>query len=108
MGNESLAFLKKIIKSYRKRLLFTLHAVKQMDLPERLITSKEVRSVIEQKEVLEYYLDDPRGASCLMRGKTDQNRIIHVLCSPKIEALVIVTAYVPYPEEWKENFRVRR
>jgi hypothetical protein len=100
-------FLGKIIKAAKKRILFTLHAVNQMNLPERLISKEEVREVIGQKEIIEFYSEDPRGTSCLMWGRTKQNRIIHVLCSPKKGYLLIITAYIPYPNEWKENFKVR-
>ena len=98
----------KVLKNYKKRLLFTLHAVKQMNLPERLISKDEIRAVIAQKEIIEYYPNDERGASCLLAGETKENRTIHVLCSPKRGYLLIITAYVPFPEEWQANFRIRR
>jgi hypothetical protein len=33
---------------------------------------------------------------------------IHVLCSPKVEFLAIITAYLPDKDEWEDDFRVRR
>lgn len=99
---------KQIIKSYRKKLLFTLHATNQMNLPERMITPKEIREVIEQRKIIESYPDDPRGASYLLWGRTRQNRVLHVLCSPKESYLLIITAYIPFPDEWKNNLKERR
>ena len=73
-----------------------------------MISSVEVQMVIEQGEIIEHYPDDPRGHSCLMLGFGENVRPIHVLCSPKVEFLAIITAYLPDKDEWEDDFRVRR
>ncbi len=73
-----------------------------------MISSVEVQMVIEQGEIIEHYPDDPRGHSCLMLGFGENGRPIHVLCSPKVEFLAIITAYLPDKDEWEDDFRVRR
>jgi len=108
MKQDAKHFLGKVLRSYNKRLLFTLHAVNQMNLPERLITKDEIREVITQKEIIEYCPDDSRGSSRLMVGKTKAKRVIHVLCASKRGFLLIITAYIPFPDEWQENSRIRR
>jgi hypothetical protein len=73
-----------------------------------MISNAEVQMVIEQGEIIEHYPDDPRGHSCLMLGFGENGRPIHVLCSPKVEFLAIITAYLPDKDEWEDDFRVRR
>ena len=91
----------------RKRLLFTAHAVQQMTRPERMITHEEVRGAAEHGEVIEDYPEDPRGRSCLILAQGASRRPVHVVCSPRDEYLVVVTAYLPDPGEWSPDFRRR-
>ena len=97
-----------IRKGAAQRILFSQHAVRQMARPDRLISTTEIRMVLEQGEVIEHYPEDRRGYSCLILGKGTGDRPVHVLCSPKDEYLAIITAYVPTEEEWTDNFRVRK
>jgi hypothetical protein len=90
-----------------KRLLFLPHAIRQMSRPDRLITTSEIRSVIEHGEIIEDYPEDVRGHSCLMLGYGEDSRAIHVVCSPKDEYLAIITTYLPDEDEWSDDFRVR-
>ncbi len=92
----------------QKRLLFLPHAIRQMSRPQRMISTDEVEIVVTQGELLEDYPSDPRGHSCLMLGLGEANRAVHVVCSPKDEYLAIITAYLPDPTQWSEDFRRRR
>jgi hypothetical protein len=103
-----MAILEKIREAAQKRLLFLPHAIRQMSRPERMITSSEVRAVIVRGELIEEYPQDPRGHSCLLLGFGDANRALHVVCSPKDEYLAIITAYLPDPAQWSEDYRRRR
>lgn len=78
-----------------------------MSRPDRLITTSEIRRVIDDGEVIEDYPEDVRGLSCLILGLGDDNRPIHIVCSPKDEYLALITAYLPAEEEWSDDFRVR-
>jgi len=91
-----------------KKVLFMPHAIRQMTRPDRMITTDEVRSVLERGELIEDYQEDPRGHSCLILGYGEQGRPIHVVCSPKEDFIAIITAYVPDLGEWSEDFRTRR
>ena len=91
-----------------KRRLYLPHALRQMARPGRMITTEEVRTVIENGNLIEDYPDDPRGHSCLMLGFGDGGRPIHVVCAPKDEYLAIITAYLPDAQGWADGFRVRR
>jgi hypothetical protein len=90
-----------------KKIIYSFHATVQMNLPERLITTTEIREVISKGTIIEERLDDPRGETFLLSGKTSKKRYIHVVYCPKEECLTIVTAYIPDPNEWRKNFTER-
>jgi Domain of unknown function (DUF4258) len=100
-------FIALVRKAGKKKLLFLPHAVNQMIRPERMITSAEIRAIVEKGEIIEDYPEDQRGHSCLILGFGTEGRPIHVVCSPKNDYLAIITAYLPSADEWNENFRER-
>ena len=97
-----------IVVAARRKILYTQHALDQMNKPERLISRKEVEQVVFQGEIVEDYAEDSRGQSCLMLGKTNIDRFIHVVCAPKTDYLAIITAYPPNKEEWSSDFKKRK
>jgi hypothetical protein len=106
-GSEAELIQSRVRASASQRILYLPHAIRQMSRPDRMITTDEVRNVAERGSVVEAYLDDPRGASCLLLGYGSGNRPIHVVCSPKADFLAIITAYLPSPHEWSDDFKVR-
>ena len=105
--NESNKILDLVRLAGGKRCLYLPHAIRQMSRYDRMITTDEVHSVIETGEIIEDYPEDSRGHSCLMLGKGEKGRPIHIVCSPKDEFLVIITAYIPEPNEWSKDYKVR-
>jgi hypothetical protein len=97
-----------IRKRADQRILFSQHAVAQMSRPERMITPIEIPKVISTGEIIEDYPQDPRGHSCLLLGRGDGDRAIHLVCSPKDDYLAVITAYLPTEEQWRGGFRVRK
>lgn len=91
-----------------KNLLFLPHAIRQMSRPDRMISPSEVKDVVLTGELLEDYSDDPRGRSCLILGHGEGGRPIHVVCAPKPEYAAIITAYLPDPNQWTEDYKRRR
>ena len=79
-----------------------------MSQRDRMITSSDVRAVVQDGFVIEDYPDDPRGHSCLVLGRDSNGRAIHVVCAPKDEYLAIITAYEPDLKQWSDDFRRRR
>ena len=75
--------------------------------PERMISTDEVRAVVESGEIIEDYPEDVRGHSCLMLGSVDSGRPVHVVCTPRDEYLAIISAYLPDPLKWSEDFQKR-
>jgi hypothetical protein len=101
-------FLQIVQTAASNRILFTPHAILQMSRPSRMITPKEIRRVIDSGFIIEDYPEDVRGHSCLMLGHGTTGRAVHVVCSPKLDYLAIITAYIPNREQWSEDFRIRR
>ncbi len=99
--------IKSIRQKARQKILYLPHAIRQMARPERMISPSEIRKVIAQGKIIEDYPDDVRGHSCLLMGKGDIGRTIHIVCSPKEDYLAIITAYIPSLEDWKEGFEER-
>jgi len=76
----TLGFLESARKSAEKKILFLRHAISQMNRPERMISTREIRNVIFNGIIIEEYTSDPRGKSCLILGWGDEERPIHVVC----------------------------
>lgn len=102
------SILERAREAAAKRILFLPHALNQMNTPDRMISTQEVRSIILQGELIEDYPDDVRGHSCLILGYGEQNRALHVVCAPKSDYLAIITAYLPDSGLWEVDKRTRR
>jgi len=76
---------------------FSDHAVKRMI--KRSISRQEVETVISEGEIIEEYPHDKYSPSCLVYGKTETGRDLHIQVSlPPV--VVVITVYEPDPEEW--------
>jgi hypothetical protein len=75
----------------------------------RKIEAEEIEETICKGKIIESYPDDPRGASCLIFGSTNQDRPLHVVCGRLEEdEILIITAYVPDPKEWESDWETRK
>ena len=83
---------------------FSDHAVKNMT--KRLIERSEVENVIIKGEIIEEYFDDKYSPSCLIYGKTQKGRDLHIQVSLP-PTVVIISTYEPDPGEWIDC-RIRR
>ena len=85
---------------------FSKHAVDQSII--RCISVQEVREVLARAELVENYLDDKYGPSCLLFGMTKAGRPLHIQCSyPTRPVIKIITLYEPDSTHWID-FRTRR
>ncbi len=90
------------------RLKFTGHAVKEMIVEELgEITEDEVKQVLRAGEIIEQYPEDRPTPSCLIFGRTEGGRPLHIVCAPVVEeeTLVIITVYEPDPVKWVDYRR---
>ena len=91
-----------------KKIIYTNHALDEMNAEDEMITAAEVRDVIFNGEIIEDYPEDKRGHSFLMFPKPNDKRPIHILCAPKEDYLALITAYIPSLEKWESDFKTRR
>jgi hypothetical protein len=85
---------------------FSKHAVDQSIV--RRITVLEIREAVAAGEIIEDYPDDKYGPSCLVLGRTQAGRPLHIQCSyPSRPLLKIITLYEPDASLWVD-FKVRR
>jgi hypothetical protein len=92
------------------RCRFTEHARKEMEGETRgIITTAEVLDALAGGEIIEEYPNDRPYASCLIVGRTQAGRPLHVVCAPVLgeDKLVIITTYEPEPSRWDPDFRRR-
>ncbi|WP_304068324.1 DUF4258 domain-containing protein [Megamonas hypermegale] len=75
---------------------------------QRKISYKEIKNIIMHGEIIEEYPNDFPYPSCLIFGKTINNRIIHVVVGINNIKLYLITAYEPDPDKWEDNFKKRK
>ena len=73
-----------------------------------MIRASEIQEVIERGEIIEDYPEDTRGHCCLMLGRGESQRPIHIVCTSNEEYLAIITAYLPDELEWTVGFTMRK
>ena len=90
-----------------QNLVFSRHAIQQMFL--RRISKKEVDSVVAYGEVIEENPEDTPFPSYLLLDFVE-GKPIHVVFSydESTDTGYVVTAYIPDPNLWRDNFRSRR
>lgn len=99
--------IEKLREYYRDDLVYvTEHA--SMRYRQRGIRARDVRLAVENGEIIEQYPEDFPFPSCLILGRDEQNRCLHVCMSDEGSSSRIITAYIPDPEKWDEDFKIRR
>ena len=88
-------------------LVFRIHALKRMR--QRHIREEEVRSVVENGEVIEDYPDSFPFPCRLVMGWCG-SRCLHVVVAENIQAqeTIIITTYEPNHLEWEPDLKRRR
>lgn len=93
-------------KQYRPgNFILSLHA--QVKATQRRITSTEMIEAIQNGEIIEDYPDDKYGPSCLILGKTQTGRALHIQVSyPPLGK--VITVYDPDPDKWEADLKTRK
>ena len=84
---------------------FRKHAAERAS--ERGIDPLDARDALMNGVIIEDYLDDPRGHSCLVCGKTEKGKFVHIVCGCLYDILWIITVYEPDPKEWLDPLHRR-
>ena len=84
----------------------TRHVLRR--LVQREISEQEIRQAGAGAIVIEEYPDDKYSPSCLLLGRTDEGKPLHMQVSLADTALVrVITVYDPDPSDWID-FMTRR
>jgi Domain of unknown function (DUF4258) len=86
------------------------HAKNEMELEELgVIYENEVYEAVLMGNIIEYYPTDEPYPSCLIFGRTSQDRPLHIVCAHSTDEglVVVVTVYQPDPELWVDFSRRR-
>ena len=87
-------------------LRWTSHILER--LLQRNISINDVKAVLSNCEIIEQYPNDYPFPSCLVIGHSKDGKIMHVVCGSNGSELWLITAYFPNPNEWSEDFKLRR
>ncbi len=90
-----------------RQLIFRDHATRRM--MQRGIRASEIRSVLEQEEVIEDYPNAFPAPSRLLLGWV-RGRPLHVVAAdhPALPVIFIISVYEPDPNQWEPDFKRRR
>ena len=104
MDEINIEFIRKLCVN--KNMRWTNHVLVRM--LKRNITIPDVENALMTGEIIEQYPNDYPYPSCLLLGLTVNNKYIHVVCGTNALELYLITAYYPDPDEWSEDFRIRK
>ena len=84
------------------------HALERMQ--ERDISRQDVKNCIVQGEIIEDYPDDFPHPSCLIFGRTMDQKVIHVVVSldEDQDTIGIITVYYPSVEKFEKDLKTRK
>ena len=88
-----------------RSLRWTSHILERIF--RRGISTEDVICALTSGEIIEQYPSDYPFPSCLVLGFTKAGKALHIVCGSNGEELWLVTAYIPNPVEWTEDFRQR-
>lgn len=95
--------LRRIRRQFRKRQYrLTDHAEDEMIEEETgRIRLSEIEEALLNGQLLENYPNANRGPCCLVYGRTQRGRPLHVVCTTSREVLFIITVYEPTLPTWE-------
>ena len=92
----------------QRQVIYTQHARIEMENEAfGEIREHEVVECVEDGKIIEEYPSDDPYPSCLIYGRTQTKRPLHVVCaySEEDHLTIIITVYQPDPEKWEEYTR---
>ena len=96
--------IRKYIK--QRKINWTRHCLNKMS--KRGILIEDVKIVINNGSIIEYYYDDYPYPSCLILGKDSSNKNIHIVCGINEGYVYIITAYYHNIDKWEKDMKTRR
>ncbi len=90
---------------------FTDHARREMESESLgVIHIDELLEALEGGEIIEDYPDDRPYPSCLILGRAQLGRPLHIVCAPVLDEtlLIVITTYEPDPNKWEADLKKRK
>jgi hypothetical protein len=84
----------------------TQHA--QQEMIEEGVMFDDVLEAIARGAIIENYPEHKRGSCCLLNGVTRAGRPLHIVCTTRGSARILVTTYEPKPPKWITPTQRRR
>lgn len=80
-----------------------------MRLKERFIPRGNILNSVDKFEIIEEYPNDKYLPSCLVYSEYKGVKF-HILIAVDFDdrSIVLITAYIPSPDKWLEDFKTRR
>lgn len=100
--------IEEIVKAIVSELYeISQHAERERKNDDLLIADLE--NAVLTGEIIEEYPTDPRGASCLVSGKSVDGRPVHLVIGLLPNSYVrMITVYVPDPVKWEAGWKSRK
>ena len=89
-----------------EKIAITKHAKER--LIERKIYVSDILKCISEGEIIMQYEDDKPLPSCLILGKSETNKEMHIVVSTDRKFIYLITAYFPDPQKWEKDFKTRK
>jgi hypothetical protein len=91
----------------KKDYLFSEHDDEERTKDQLIV--QEIEQAILAGKIIEERLNDPRGESRLVAGRSKNDKLIHIVIGVKFDKPVIVTVYTPSQTVWiRGRIRKRR
>lgn len=103
-GSLEINYIKRLVQN--EEIYWRNHILIRMQ--QRSIRIADVINCILTGTIIEKYAKDKPYPSCLICGRTLEQKILHVVCAKGNNKLWMITTYYLDPDEWNENFTVRR
>lgn len=88
------------------KIAVTKHA--RIRLEERGIHMDDIVMAISNGEIIKEYADDKPLPSCLILGKSMEDKPLHLVISRDEEFIYLITAYFPDSKQWEDDFKTRK
>ena len=102
--NININDIKKLVQS--RNIIWTKHCLNRLN--QRNILISDVKHAINNGYVIENYKNDYPFPSCLILGKTQNNKNLHIVCSVNHSFLYLITVYFPDNIHWSYDFKRRK
>ena len=98
--------LQNIYNASISNIKWAKHCLERMQ--ERDISINDVKSCLQTGEIIEYYPDDFPHPSCLIYGRTLENKILHIVVGTDNSTLFFITAYFQSTDKFEADLKTRK